>query len=305
MRIYTLTLNPAYDVHAFAEEFVPFHENLATVTSREAGGKGVNISRALKNADTRNTAIIVLGVENGGEFRQALAGMDCLFFEKEGRIRENLTLHSGDGRETRISFSGFRVDESILPEVAAAIDGDEDTIVTFTGRVASGMSMDAVKAFLLELKNRGVKIVLDSKSFRFADICQVQPWLIKPNQEEISEFFDCNVENIAQAAEKAKEFAAKGVENVLVSMGEQGAVLVQGDSLYTAVPPAIQAVSTIGAGDSSSAGFISAFAAGKEPKDCLRNAVAFGTAACMTEGTRPPEQDNVEYIRSQVQVVKA
>jgi len=298
MRIYTLTLNPAYDVHASAEQFAAFRENLATVTSREAGGKGVNISRALKNGGTENTAVIVLGVENGDEFRQALSGLDCVYFEKPGRIRENLTLHCADGRETRISFAGFRVDESILPEVASAIRTEEDTVVTFTGRVPNGMSMESVKGFLLELKNRGAKIVLDSKSFSFADICQVQPWLIKPNQEEISEFFGCNVQTIAQAADMAREFAAKGVENVMVSMGEQGALLVHQNSLYTAVPPEIQAISTIGAGDSSIAGFVSAFAAGKEPKECLRSAVAYGTAACMTEGSQPPRWKDVEKIHN-------
>lgn len=304
MRIYTLTLNPAFDIHACTEQFVAFHENLATVTSREAAGKGVNISRALKNSGTENTAVIVLGVENGDEFRQALAELDCVYFEKPGRIRENLTLHCADGRETRISFSGFRTDESILPEVAAAIRTEEDTVVTFTGRVPSGMSMEAVKNFLLELKNRGAKIVLDSKSFSFADICQVQPWLIKPNQEEISEFFGCNVETIAQAAEKAREFATRGVENVMVSMGEQGALLVRQNRLYTAVPPEIQAISTIGAGDSSIAGFISAFAAGEDPKACLRSAVAFGTAACMTEGSQPPRWEDVEKIHSSVSVTE-
>ena len=69
MRIYTVTLNPAYDIHADAAELMLRHENLAAVRSREAGGKGVNISRALHSAGVRNTAIIVLGTENGGEFR--------------------------------------------------------------------------------------------------------------------------------------------------------------------------------------------------------------------------------------------
>ena len=94
MRIYTLTLNPAYDIHATTAHFLPCKENLAAVTSRDAGGKGVNISRALHSGGTENTAVIVLGKENGGEFKESLAsfGLNCLYFEKEGRIRENLTL---------------------------------------------------------------------------------------------------------------------------------------------------------------------------------------------------------------------
>ena len=69
MNIYTLTLSPAYDIHATAEQILPFGENLAHISSREAGGKGVNISRALHAASVNNTALIVLGKENGDEFR--------------------------------------------------------------------------------------------------------------------------------------------------------------------------------------------------------------------------------------------
>ena len=117
MKIYTLTLNPAYDVHAFAKSLTLNCENLAQMQSREAGGKGVNISRALCNGQIPNTAIIVLGKENGDEFKNAVSAMDCVLLEKEGRIRENLTFHLENGTETRISFSGFPMDGSILEEV--------------------------------------------------------------------------------------------------------------------------------------------------------------------------------------------
>lgn len=230
MKIYTLTLNPAYDVHAYTEQFAPFHENMANITSREAGGKGVNLSRALQSGGIENTAVIVLGKDNGQEFKEELlsAGMQTVLLEKPGRIRENLTLHCDHQPETRISFSGFPVDDSLLREIAALLDVDADTVVTFTGRVASGMSMDAVKAFLKDLRSKGARIVLDSKSFSLKDIFQVQPWLIKPNQEEISEYLGCEIANMEQAVEKSKIFADQGIANVMVSLGEQGALLFQG-----------------------------------------------------------------------------
>ena len=86
MKIYTLTLNPAYDVHASTEHFQPFHENLAQITSRETGGKGVNISRALVRGGTENTAVIVLGPDNAADFLQNLekAGLNCLYLPMPG-----------------------------------------------------------------------------------------------------------------------------------------------------------------------------------------------------------------------------
>ena len=304
MKIYTITLNPAYDVHADAEHFAAFHENLAHVTSRESGGKGVNLSRALKNGGTENTAIIVLGKDNCAEFKADLesAGLSTLLLEKPGRIRENLTLHCADQPETRISFSGFPADDSLLTEVAALMEVDADTVITFTGRVASGMSMDKVKAFLKGFQTKGAKIVLDSKSFSLEDIFEVSPWLIKPNQEEVSEYLNCPIDTMEEAVEKAKIFAKHGVTNVMVSLGEQGAMLLHESGCYIATPPAIDAKSTIGAGDSTLAGFVAAADRGEDPAGCLRNAVTYGTAACLTPGTLPPTAEDIAKIYPQVQV---
>lgn len=306
MEIYTLTLNPAYDVHAYAEAFAPYRENLARIQSREAGGKGVNISRALNIAEIPNTAVIVLGKENSGDFKEALqrSQIDCILLEKEGRIRENLTLHCAGTPETRISFTGFSVDDSILTEVQDVLKVDSNTVITFTGRVASGMHMEKVKTFLKELREKGARIVLDSKSFSLEDIYQVRPWLIKPNQEEISEYFSCDVHSIPQAMEKAACFAAHGVDNVMVSLGEQGALLISGGKSYIATPPAVQPVSTIGAGDSSIAGFLAAAHRGGDAKECLKTAVAFGTAACLTPGTQPPGKTDADRIFTQVEVTE-
>ena len=302
MRVYTLTLNPAYDVHATAETFRACSENLATVTSREAGGKGVNISRALATGNTDNTAIIVLGKDNGEEFKKGVkeAGISAVYLEKPGRIRENLTLHSPSAPETRISFAGFSVGAEILREVMDTMIVDQNTVVTFTGRVPAGIAKADVLAFLQGLKNRGAKLVLDSKSLTPEDILAIGPWLIKPNQDEISEYLGCTIETVAQAAEQATVFADK-VENVMVSMGEQGALLLTGGNVYTAVPPQIAAVSTIGAGDSTIAGFIAGTALGETPSRCLKRAVAYGTAACLTEGTLPPRLDDIVKIWEEMQ----
>ena len=302
MKIYTITLNPAYDVHAYTEQFAPFHENLANVTSREAGGKGVNLSRALHNGGTENIAVVVLGKDNCGEFKKALAaaGLTTILLEKPGRIRENLTLHCANQPETRISFSGFPVDDGILNEVSALIQVDQDTIITFTGRVASGMSMDKVKDFLKALQAQGAKIVLDSKSFSMEDIIEIAPWLIKPNQEEISEYLGCPINTIDEARAKACIFAEKGITNVMISLGEQGALLIHDGSCYIAVPPVINAISTIGAGDSTLAGFIAAASKGGNAAICLQTAVTYGTAACLSEGSMPPTADQIAAIYPQI-----
>ena len=306
MRIYTLTLNPAYDVHAYIEQFAPYHENLAQLQSKIAGGKGVNISRALKNVSVDHTAIVVLGTENGAEFRQELSdcGLHCIYLEMPGRIRENLTFHCGNAPETRISFSGFQVNGVLLTQVEEMLEIDSDTYITYTGRNPSGITTDEAIGFLKRLQAKGAKIILDSKSFDLEQILAVRPWLIKPNQEEISELLDCEINTFDECLDKANVFAQNGITNVMVSLGEKGALLISGDKTYIASPPSINAVSTIGAGDSSIAGFLAAIYRGLSPAECLAAAVSFGSAACLTEGTEPPEYEQIVEIRKQVEVNK-
>ena len=109
MNIITITLNPAFDIHCHTEQFAPYHENLAKITARDAGGKGVNISRALAANSVPNTALVVLGEENAEDFRRSLSksGVQTKEICVKGRIRENITLHTDHAPETRISFQGF------------------------------------------------------------------------------------------------------------------------------------------------------------------------------------------------------
>ena len=303
-KIITLTLNPAFDIHCFAENFKPFHENLAKITDRDASGKGVNISRALNRTGVENLAFLVFGDENKESFEQGLAA-DKINYRSvtvKGRIRENITVHTNGADETRISFAGFSADASLLSLVEAelASEIDSHTVVTFTGRAPDGVSIADIKRFLRGLEARGARIVVDSKSFSIKDIIEVKPWLIKPNQEEISEYLCRPIDTFEQCVEAARELYSCGIANVMISLGEKGALLVCGEGTFVARAPAVNALSTIGAGDSSVAGFLAAAKDGKDAEACLCSAVSYGSAACMTEGTRPPRAEDIKVLLEKV-----
>lgn len=305
MRIITLTPNPAFDVHCHVADFRAEHENLAAVISRDAGGKGVNISRALTQNGVENLALVVLGRENASDFRNALAkdGISLCEILVDGRIRENITVHTDTAQETRISFAGFSADGTLLARMDAAMERDlADCIVTFTGRVPNGISMKDVKEFLSNLRARGAKLVIDSKSFSLDDLIECRPWLIKPNEEEIGEYLGHAAESFEKIADAAKALQNKGIENVMISLGSKGAMLVCNEGCFVATPPRIEARSTIGAGDSSIAGFLAAFTAGAAAQACLCEAVAYGSAACLREGTQPPRREDVRKIRRHVRM---
>lgn len=306
MKIVTLTLNPAFDIHCYAENFQPFHENLAQVTANEAGGKGVNISRALTVNGVENTALVVLGEENGDSFRRALKNDDIPFHEiaVAGRIRENITLHTNNAPETRISFAGFNTNDTLIDRVESELNDllDDDCILTFTGRNPEGVSIQRVKSMLENLRDRGVKIVLDSRSFGKQDMIEVRPWLIKPNEEEIGMYTDIDVQDFETAKQAAEALRATGIENVMISLGSKGAMLCCESGCYMVPAPKIDALSTIGAGDSSIGGFCAAAKAGLDYPDMLRYAVAYGSSACMTEGTRPPKAEDVKNLLGKLEI---
>lgn len=303
MKIITLTLSPAFDMHCHADTLALDHENLVFMDQCQAGGKGVNISRALTNNGTDNLALLVLGKENADSFMGSLDtdGVNYEAIIVPGRIRENITIHTGT-TETRISFSGFRVERNVLPQVEEKLLSlvDNDTVVTMTGRVAEGMMVGDVIGMLRKAAAKGAKIVVDSRSFSLEDLKTLKPWLIKPNQEEISAYLGREVSSLEQTVSEAKALFNAGVENVMISMGGDGALLVCREGTYIAVPPKAEVKSTIGAGDSSIAGFIAC--PHNRGKQRLCWAVAYGSAACMTEGTLPPQPKDVQTILENIQL---
>lgn len=299
MKIVTLTLNPAFDIHCACEDFRPYHESVARIASRDAAGKGINISRALRAVGTDSRAVCVVGRENGAEFCRALEaqGLAVVPVWTDGRIRENITLHEAEGRETRISFEGFPTRDEILGQVAQAIgEADAQTVVTLTGSIPAGIATADVLALLNGLRERGSRVVIDSRSVTLRELVGFRPWLIKPNRDEAEGYTGRKIDGAEDAAEIARTLFAQGIDNVLLSLGAEGAVLASAEGTFYAKAPAARVYSTIGAGDSMIAGFLDGAGRGLSAADCLRRAVAFGTAACMREGTCPPKQEDVERL---------
>ena len=301
-KIITITLNPAFDLHYYMDRFEKNKENYVKDIVCDAGGKGVNISRALTVMGVPNTAYMILGKENGVQFEESLKkdGMCCVPLYVEGRVRENITLHPKDDRETRISLDNFSINKAILDELYSLLKDTvtEGTVVSFSGRIPKGIVKDDVIEFLCRLKSCGARLVVDSNSFGKDDLVKIRPYFIKPNDEEIVAFLGRELESASDAARCACEFVKSGLsEQVMISLGKLGSSWSDGKRCVTVSVPALeQPLSTIGAGDSTVAGFIAATAAKLDTGTILRCAAAFGTAACMTEGTRPPRPEDIAEI---------
>lgn len=307
MNLITLTLNPAVDLHCQTDTFVPFHENLADITSRDLGGKGINISRALFTNGIFSVPIILIGKDSQAEFQEGLKTQIPVpkFFQANGRVRENITLHSKEG-ETRISFRGFQAPADTLQKLSQYLQefSLEDSVITFTGSLPGGICKEEAISFLMEWKEKGAKLVIDSKSVTLEELLMIKPWLIKPNADEIQDYLGKKM-SVEMLAEEAKRLHQAGIENVMISLGEDGALLCCQETVYHAQVPVIEAKSTIGAGDSTIAGFLAAYQKNQKSREdeLLRLASAYGTAACLREGTLPPLGRDIEKVYKDIKIV--
>ncbi len=303
MKIITITLNPAFDVHYKIDNLELNKENYVSSVIKNAGGKGINISRALINYGVENTALMVLGTVGGDEFLKHLSDDNVLASPifLEGRIRENITLHTNSG-ETRISSEGFSADKSILNKLYKMIEGEKtpDMIVTFTGRLPVGIENNDAIEFLLNIKGLGARLIVDCNSFTIEELIKIKPYLIKPNEQEISQLLGRKVETCEDALIYAKKLYEEGIKNVIISLGSHGFCYWGSDGGFSIQVPEILSISTIGAGDSLIAGFIAGMKIHNDIKDALKLAASFGTAACLTEGTNPPDKDVIGDIKDKI-----
>ena len=305
MKIITVTLSPAYDVHCFSPSLGVGKENTVSLISYDAGGKGVNLSRALFAMGKESVAALVLGEDNASPFLNSMTemGIDYKIIKIPGRVRENITVHTATGEEPSISgkaepyrAGGIEKIERVILEAL-----EDDTVAVFAGKLPEGIRESGLNEMLLGLGARGVRLVLDSRSLSIGDIAQIKPYLIKPNLEELGELVGRELKSFEEVKSAAKSLCELGVENVLVSMGAEGAALFGSLGEHFASAPKIKVRSTVGAGDSLLAGFLYAHGRGFSPSECLRWAVASGSAACLTEGTAPPDLENIRKILENMQ----
>lgn len=307
MKIFTITLNPVYDIFYRVPTLVYNEENQASSVSLYTGGKGVNVSRALMKTGYDTSAYLLLGHENCQPFLEGLtaAQIPTRLFYTDGRMRENVTLLSDDGAETRIIMNDFSANPETLDYILSTIkkDATADDVIACCGRFPKGIPTADTVAFIEGLRQITDKLVIDSKSIGLSDMLDIAPWLIKPNEKEVEALVGYPCRDRETALKAATELHEKGIRNVIISRGEQGAVYCgELGTCYVEIPP-ITPISTVGAGDSTVAGFIAAYTDKPDMVACLTAACAYGTACCLEPGTNPPTPEKIAVISSQIKVI--
>ena len=297
--IVTLTPNPsvdrAYDVEALARGGI----NRAGVVHVDAGGKGINVSRALAAHAVPTVAVLPVGGADGELLVTLLAPTDVTVraVPVPGDTRSNITLQESDGTTTKINAPGPELDTAagarLLAAVVATV-GPGDTIVG-AGSLPRGLAPDFYVTLAAAVRERGARLVLDTSGDPLAAAARAGGVaLAKPNDDELAELVGRELTTVGDVVEAAREILARGTDALLVSLGAHGALLVTADHHWWAGGPALVPASTVGAGDTTLAGYLAAEHAGADPAACLRTAVAWGRAAVLLPGTAVPGPDLVD-----------
>lgn len=309
-RILTLTMNPAVDICAGVERIFPGHKLRCRLVRRDAGGGGINVARVVRRLGGDPVAVFPSGGPTGQLLERLIIGE---------RVRYVAVPIAGDTRED------FTVDESATsdqyrfvlpgplltaPEERACLDAVDRELSTGTILVASGSLPPSVEPeFYRRVAERarasGAKFVLDSSGVALKAALGVGVHLIKPSLREFEQLAGKPLPDESARLAAANSLIAQGrCEQVALSLGEEGALLVGADFAFCATAPRVEAASTVGAGDSFLGALVWTMARNDKPQDALRFAVAAGSAAMLSRGTGLCNTQDIERLARLVEIVE-
>lgn len=299
--IYTVTLNPSIDYIVRLDELKTGITNRTTSEEYYIGGKGINVSCVLAELGIKSTALgFVAGftgeaIEKGLKNPKITADFITL---KSGISRINIKIKAGE--ETEINCQGPHIDEEELLNLFDKIDNIQsgDTLIV-AGNIPNTLPDDVYERIIERLDGKDVRIVVDATKKLLVNSLKYKPFLIKPNRQELSEIFDTTVKTESDVVKYAQELQKMGAKNVLVSLGGDGALLVDefGKVHKEGVIKGHKVLNTVGSGDSMVAGFVAGCIDQNDYAYALKLGSACGNATAFLNGLAT--KDKIDELLAQ------
>ncbi len=293
--IVTITPNPSVDRTLEVEMLEVGGVSRANSVRVDAGGKGINISRALSASGVSTVAVFPVGGSVGAEMMRLLAdeGVAVIPVPIGNAIRMNVSIVTPDGVVTKINEPGpvlSMEEEKAL--IAAAIHASAGASwVVASGTLPLGVGEDFFARALGGIDRSQVRFAIDTVGNPLLESLRIHPQVIKPNLQELAELCGAEIHTLGDAVDAAHQLIGRGARSVLASLGPDGAILVDGDSAVHGEAPVDQIRSTVGAGDSLLAGFLYGGGSGSA---ALAEALAWASAAVTLPGSRMPNTKIVD-----------
>lgn len=305
-KVVTITLNPALDLTGSLDVLNVGSVSLVKQGSLHAAGKGVNVAKVLSDLGAKVTVTGFLGRDNQELFCQLFDQMAAIdeFVRVDGATRINVKLVEQSGEVSDINFPGVEVTPLAIEQFERTLErlaADHDYFV-LAGSLPQGISPALCASWIEKLHSMGKKVLFDSSRDDLKAGLDAKPWLIKPNDEELSQFVGRELHTPEQCQAAAAQLAEKGIENIVVSMGANGVMWLNQHQWLHAKPPRMQVVSTVGAGDTLVAGLCWGHMQQMEKTELLTFATALSALAVTQVGVGMSNRKQLETLQQQIQL---
>ena len=307
--ILTVTLNAAIDKRYVVEDFKIGEVNRVKECVYTPGGKGLNVSKPASIAGAKVVATGFVGGHAGNYIEAELKpfGIESAFYHMEQESRSCINIwDTVQKKQTEFLEPGFTVAEKDFEGFVEKFRElvKDANVVAMSGSVPKGLDGTAYQKLVAIVKEAGKKVILDTSGKLLTAGIESRPTMIKPNIDEIRMLTGSQCDDLNEIIEAAEQIHANGVEVVAVSLGGDGAIVVSDEGVYRAIVPKIDAVNTVGCGDSMIAGFALGFSEGLSIADTLKKASAISAAAALREETGFFVMEDMEKIFPRVEIQK-
>lgn len=305
--IVTVTMNPAIDKTVDIDSLKPGGLNRITHVELDAGGKGINVSKTIKELGGESLVTGFIGGKAGETIEGVMKewGIPTEFVYVDGETRTNMKVVETNGTVTEINEPGPVVTEAQIEELLGKLEhyAGADTLFVLAGSIPKGVDKNIYKVITERVHKKGAKVLMDADGELFVHGLEAVPDMIKPNRVELEAYFGLDY----RAAEgeliyMGKKLLGCGSELVAISLGQMGALFLQGETTILCPGLSVKAHSTVGAGDAMVAALAYSWDRKLSFEDTIRLGVATSAGAVTTIGTKPPTRETVDELAKRVKL---
>ena len=306
--IVTVTMNPAIDKTVDVKEMEHGGLNRVENVIIDAGGKGINVSKTIKELGGETIASGFLGDGGSEIIKNVLSAYEIPsdFVHVKGEVRTNLKVVEASGSVTELNEAGPVISEAELCQLMRKLEGyaGADTLFVMSGSIPRGVPHTIYRTLIEKVHAKGARVFLDADGELFANALEAKPDFIKPNRTELEEFYEMDYRaNEEELVAMGTQFIGQGIGLVTITLGQMGALFLTKEQKIRCPGLDIKAHSTVGAGDAMVAALAYGFDRQLDFLECVKLGVATSAGAVTTHGTKPPTRELVGRLIQEVEII--
>ncbi len=307
--IVTVTMNPAIDKTVDIGKFERGDLNRIKRVEIDAGGKGINVSKTIRELGGESIATGFVGGTSGTIIKQVLTdlGLRTDFVEVKGETRTNLKVVEETGEVTELNEPGPEVSKDQLNDLLNRLEGyaNPDTLFVLAGSIPAGIPTDIYRKITEQVHQKGAMVLLDADGVLFSESLKGKPDMLKPNRSELERYYQMDYRASEQElVSMGEKLLDQGVSMAAISLGQMGAIFLTKEKRYRCPGLRVKAHSTVGAGDALVAALAYSWDEKLPLETCIRLCMGASAGAVTSIGTKPPKRSLVDELVERVELLE-